>query len=285
MKAPGANDAVLEVRGLTVQTAQGLTLVDGLDLHVAGGERFAVIGESGSGKSVTGLAVMGLLPQGLTVRGSIRVCGEEVVGAPERRLRRLRGSRVGIVFQEPLTALDPLTRLGAQLGEALARAASAEGRRLRGAGRRRAVREALEAVQIDDADRLARAYPHEASGGQRQRVAIAMALACKPDVLILDEPTTALDVTVQAEVLGLLRRLVADNGMATLFVSHDLAVVAAMAERALVLRAGRAVETGEVTTLLTAPRKAYTRELVAAARALDDSLGDAGRAPGPEGWS
>lgn len=292
-------DAVLAVEHLTVRTDDGRTLVDDVSFEAAPGARLALIGESGSGKSLTSLAIMGLLPEGLTAEGSIRVAGHEMVRTSDAAARRVRGRHVGIVFQEPLTALDPLGRLGDQLGEALARAGrsgagrddvgrgvagdgvsqreaparelSRGGRRTR-AERRAAVRAALEDVRLAEPDRLARSYPHEASGGQRQRVAIAMALAARPDLLILDEPTTALDVTVQAEVLDLLAGIVTGSDMATLFVSHDLAVVAQMADSAIVLRSGRAVEQGPVAQLLARPREEYTRRLVDAARALDAAL-------------
>lgn len=267
-----SDEPVLDIRHLTIRAGDGRTLVEDLNLRAEAGEHVALIGESGSGKSLTSVAVMGLLPAGLHVAGSIRVCGQEVVGTPDRITRQLRGTRMGIVFQEPMTALDPLVRLGNQLGEAIGRAAAADGHRLTRRGRRSAVREALGAVRIHQPDRIARAYPHEASGGQRQRVAIAMASAAHPDLLILDEPTTALDVTVQAEVLHLLRDLIGEHRMTTLFVSHDLAVVATMADTAVVLRAGRAVETGRFTDLLSAPRQPYTRRLIEAARALDAAM-------------
>ncbi|GAA3754747.1 hypothetical protein GCM10022240_04740 [Microbacterium kribbense] len=285
-------EPALAVEHLTIRTDDGRVLVDDLSLEVPSGARLALIGESGSGKSLTSLAIMGLLPDGMTAAGSIRVAGHEMVGVSDAAARRVRGRTVGIVFQEPLTALDPLQRLGDQLGEALTRAAAARsgtasggqaprgqmarGRMARGrmsrTERRAAVRAALGDVRLHEPDRIAQSYPHEASGGQRQRVAIAMALAARPDLLILDEPTTALDVTVQAEVLQLLDGIVAGGAMATLFVSHDLAVVAQMADSAVVLRGGRAVERGTVAQLLTAPREEYTRLLVTAARSLDDAL-------------
>lgn len=276
-------EPALRIEHLRVRTADGLVLVDDLSLEAAAGSRIALIGESGSGKSLTSLAIMGLLPDGITATGSIRVAGHEMVGVADADARSVRGRRAGIVFQEPLTALDPLARLGDQLGEAVSRAAGARSQRMSRSARRAAVRSALEDVRLSDPDRIARAYPHEASGGQRQRVAIAMALAARPDLLILDEPTTALDVTVQAEVLELLRGVVAGSGMATLFVSHDLAVVADMADEAVVLRGGRAVESGPIARLLSAPVDDYTQRLVEAARSLDRALdvGAGGSVPGP----
>ncbi len=171
------------------------------------------------------------------------------------------------MFQEPLTALDPLMRLGQQVAEPVKRHLG-----LRGAELRAAVHDALDEVRLPDPERIARAYPHEISGGQRQRVAIAAALACRPQLLIADEPTTALDVTVQAEVLALLDTLIAERGMSLLFVSHDLAVVSRMTDRALVLRAGRVVEEGAIRRLLDAPTDPYTVELVRSARELDAAL-------------
>ena len=211
--------------------------------------------------------------------GSVLLDGHEVVGAGDRALRPLRGPVAQVVFQEPLTALDPLMRVGAQIAEPLRRHLG-----LKGPALRAAVRDALGEVVLTDA-RIVRAYPHELSGGQRQRVAIAMALAAGPRLLIADEPTTALDVTVQDAVLSLLERLVADRGMALLFVSHDLAVVSRMTDRIAVLRDGRVVETGPVGDVLRAPQHPYTAALVASARALDDALdaGDGDRAAGPGG--
>jgi ABC-type microcin C transport system duplicated ATPase subunit YejF len=193
--------------------------------------------------------------------------GSEVIGAPDQKLNKLRGPAATIVFQEPLTALDPLMRLGRQLAVPLQRFGG-----LRGAALRTAVLDALREVKLPEPERIARAYPHQISGGQRQRVAIAMALACKPALLIADEPTTALDVTVQADVLALLDGLVAARGMALLFISHDLAVVSKVTDRVLVLEHGFAVETGPLQDLLRAPHHPYTQSLVAAARKLDAAL-------------
>jgi peptide/nickel transport system ATP-binding protein len=268
----------LQVDDLTVRTDVGRPLVDRLSFEVGAGERLALIGESGSGKSLTSLAVTGLLPDGLTASGRVRVDGIEVVGARERVMNGIRGRRVGIVFQEPLTALDPLATLGAQLAEPIRRAARAAQERLDRPALRRAVLDALDGVRVREPERVARSYPHEVSGGQRQRVAIAMALAARPELLIADEPTTALDVTVQAQVLELLDRLVVERGMALLFVSHDLAVVARMAPRAVVLLGGREVEAGPIEELIARPRDEYTRRLVAAASELDRSL-DFGATP------
>lgn len=273
----------LDVHGLTVRDTAGASLVRDLTFEVGTGERVGLIGESGSGKSMTALAVLGLLPEGLTATGIARLrCptdedGTDMVGATEPQRVAARGRDVAVIFQEPLTALDPLMRLGHQLAEPLVRRARAAGLRPRGTELRAAVRAAMEEVSLPDPDRIARAYPHEISGGQRQRVAIAMAIACEPALLIADEPTTALDVTIQAEILALLDSLVAGRGMSLLFISHDLAVVASICKRVVVLKDGVAIEHATVADLVTAPVHPYTRELVASARALDDALARVGR--------
>ncbi|WP_447914103.1 ABC transporter ATP-binding protein [Microbacterium phyllosphaerae] len=260
--------SILDVAGLTVRSGAG-ALVRDVSFSLGPGERLGLIGESGSGKSLTSLAVTGLLPDSLVASGSVLLDGHEVVGARDADLRPLRGPVAQIVFQEPLTALDPLMRVGRQIAEPLRRHLG-----LRGAELRSAVAAALDEVALSE-PRFARAYPHELSGGQRQRVAIAIALAAKPKLLIADEPTTALDVTVQDAVLSLLERLVAERGMALLFISHDLAVVSRMVDRIVVLRDGLAVEEGAVAQVLQHPAEPYTRMLVDSARALDAFL-DAG---------
>ncbi|GAA3589973.1 ABC transporter ATP-binding protein [Klugiella xanthotipulae] len=267
---------ILDIEALTVTADDGRRLLDRITLAVGPGERVGMIGESGSGKSMTALAVMGLLPPGMTATGSILLGGTQVVAAAERDLVSLRGRVASVVFQEPLTALDPLMRLGHQLAIPLRRHQN-----LRGSALTEAVLRGLREVQISDPDRIARAYPHEVSGGQRQRVAIAMALACAPELLIADEPTTALDVTVQSEVLALLDTLVSDRGMALLFISHDLAVVSAVTERVLVLRSGVVVEAAPLTDILRTPDDPYTAELVASARALDAVLDSVARPTAP----
>ena len=263
---------LLSIRNLSIEVG-GIRLVDDLSLDVAARERVGLIGESGSGKSITGLAVAGLLPRGLRAQGSIRLASQEVVGAPERVLDDLRGRVVALVFQEPLTALDPLMRVGRQVALPLARRARRDGARLSGGALDRAVEDLLVEVALPEPLRIARSYPHELSGGQRQRVAIAMALACRPDLLIADEPTTALDVTTQGEVLALLNRLVHERGMALFFIGHDLAVVSQAVDRLVVLQRGMVMETGPRGEVLAAPRHPYTQSLVAAARRFDAALG------------
>ncbi|WP_431074989.1 ATP-binding cassette domain-containing protein [Microbacterium phyllosphaerae] len=257
--------SILDVAGLTVRSGSG-PLVRDVSFSLQPGERLGLIGESGSGKSLTSLAVTGLLPDSLAPSGSVLLDGHQVVGARDADLRPLRGPVAQIVFQEPLTALDPLMRVGRQVAEPLRRHLG-----LRGAELRSAVAAALDEVGLSE-PRFARAYPHELSGGQRQRVAIAIALAAKPQLLIADEPTTALDVTVQDAVLSLLERLVAERGMALLFISHDLAVVSRMVDRIVVLRDGLVVEAGAVAQVLQSPAESYTRMLVDSARALDAFL-------------
>lgn len=264
---------VLDLTGLSVRIEGPAprTLVHGVDVSLAAGERLGIIGESGSGKSLTALAVLGLLPYPLVAGGSARITvpdgAVEVVGTPSRRLDRVRGTTVGAVFQEPLASLDPLMRVGAQLAWPLRRH-----RDLRGDALRRAVLDALAEVQLADPERIARSYIHEISGGQRQRVAIALALAADPQLLIADEPTTALDVTVQAGILELLQREVTDRGMSLLFISHDLPVLAGIADRVLVMREGRQIELGATSQILGEPADAYTAQLVAASRRLDEFL-------------
>jgi peptide/nickel transport system ATP-binding protein len=257
--------SLLEVDGLSVRRADGHELIGGVSFTIGPGERLGLIGESGSGKSLTALAVTGLLPAGMTSYGSVVLDGTQVVGAPDRRLDAVRGRAAAVVFQEPLIALDPLTRVGRLLAEPLRRH-----RGLRGKALRAAVLGALDEVRLPE--RVAGAYPHEISGGQRQRVAIAMALACEPKLLIADEPTTALDVTVQAEVLALLEGLVVGRGMALMLIGHDLAVVAGVADRIVVLKDGAAVESGSVREIVREPRHPYTRTLVDSAWKLEAEL-------------
>ena len=259
MPAPGT--PLLEIRGLDVEfrtMAGAVHAVNGLDLDVRAGEIVGLVGESGSGKSVTSRAVMGLLPgRTTTVRGSIRMTGDELVGLPERAYRRVRGERIAMVFQDPMTALDPLYPAGDQVAEAL----RFHFRLSRAAARDR-VRELFGQVGLD-ADAVLDSHPHQLSGGMRQRVMIAMALACEPELLIADEPTTALDVTIQAQILDLLGSLVRERGMAMLLITHDLGVIRALCERAVVLYAGQVAEIGPVASLFTDPRHPYSAGLAA----------------------
>ncbi|AYG04384.1 ABC transporter ATP-binding protein [Gryllotalpicola protaetiae] len=253
----------LEVRDLTISLGQRV-LVDRLSFTVADGERFGIIGESGSGKSLTTLAVLGLLPDGITATGSIRLDGLEIIGMPERELARIRGRRVGAVFQDPQTALNPMRRIGDQLVEPLLLHGLVS-RRDRPGRVRQAVRLA-ELVRLPEPELIVERYPHQLSGGQRQRVGIGIAVAASPQLLLADEPTTALDVTIQAEILALFNALVADAGASLIFVTHDLAVLSDVADTLLVLAGGVAVERGSVAELISNPRHPVTAGLVAAAR-------------------
>lgn len=251
--------APLKVTGLTV-TIGGNELLHDISFSLAPGERLGFIGGSGSGKTLTALAVGGLLPEDAEVRGSIRLGQTELVGLPERELAALRGERIAMVFQEPKTALNPLHRLGRQMTEALALHYSLSRSERRDAALRLASR-----VGLRDPERMVRAYPHEVSGGQRQRAAIAAAISAMPGLLLADEPTTALDVTVQRGVLQLFRELTEGDDTSLVFITHDLAVMAEVAERVLVFDAGQIVEDGEVSQILAAPGHPITRALINAA--------------------
>ncbi|GAB2657268.1 dipeptide ABC transporter ATP-binding protein [Nocardia goodfellowii] len=255
---------VLAIRNLRVHFGSR-TVVHGVDVEVRPGEVVALVGESGSGKSLTARAALGLLPAGATASGSVRVADTEVVGAAEAELHALRGIRAAMVFQEPQTALNPVQKIGTQIVRALRahHARTGSGTLSKAAARARAV-ELLRMVEIPEPERRLDWYPHQLSGGQKQRVVIALALSGEPDLLIADEPTTALDVTVQAEILELLRALRRSQGTAVLFITHNLGVVAEIADRVVVLRAGRVVEQQTVHGLFAAPEEAYTRELLAA---------------------
>ncbi|NRD25652.1 ABC transporter ATP-binding protein [Frigoribacterium sp. VKM Ac-2836] len=251
----------LVIDDLTV-TIGDRRLVDGLSLDVPDGARVGLIGESGSGKSLTTLAVLGLLPDGARATGSIRLDGRELLGAPDRELAGLRGRVVGTVFQDPRTALDPVVTVGRQIAEPL----RLHGRLGRRDARARAVAAAAE-VGLPDPETVVDLYPHQLSGGQRQRVGIAMALINRPGLVLADEPTTALDVTTQAEVLALFQRLVDEQRTSLLFVTHDLAVLSRITDHAAVLSHGRVVERGPVEQLLHRPEHEVTRGLVEATRA------------------
>ena len=251
----------LVIDDLTV-TVGDRRVVDGLSLDVPDGARVGLIGESGSGKSMTTLAVLGLLPDGARATGSIRLDGRELLGASERELAGLRGRVVGTVFQDPRTALDPVVTVGRQIAEPL----RLHGRVGRRDARARAVAAAAE-VGLPDPETVVDLYPHQLSGGQRQRVGIAMALINRPGLVLADEPTTALDVTTQAEVLALFQRLVDEQRTSLLFVTHDLAVLSRITDHAAVLSHGRVVERGPVEQLLHRPEHEVTRGLVEATRA------------------
>ena len=255
-------EPILQVRGLdvTFETNDGpVHAVRGIDLDVMPGETVAIVGESGSGKSQTTMAVMGLLASNGRARGSAKYRGRELIGLSHRQLNRVRGEKITMIFQEPMTSLDPLYRIGRQIAEPIVHHRGLSGR----AARARVI-ELLDLVGIPDPARRVDAYPHELSGGQRQRVMIAMALANDPDMLIADEPTTALDVTIQAQILTLLAELQKKLGMAIVFITHDLGIVKRIADRVYVMRAGEVVEEGETAKLFAAPQHPYTQMLLAA---------------------
>jgi len=255
--------ALLDIRDLRIGFGAA-EAVRGISLQLDEGEVLGLVGESGSGKSVTALAIMGLLGLAAKVSGQILWQGADLPSLPETALRKLRGREISMIFQEPMTALNPVMRIGRQVSEAAeAHFPSWTGRE----ARQKAIA-ALEAVAIPDAAARYGDYPHQFSGGQRQRILIAMALINRPRLLIADEPTTALDVTVQAEVLDLLKQLQRQHGLAMLFISHDLAGVGKVAGRVAVMRAGQIVETGSALRLLTAPEDSYTRSLLAAVPTL-----------------
>ena len=245
---------------VTLPTPRGVAqALRGVSFSLARGQTLGLIGESGCGKSLTALALMGLLPERARVSGSIRFDGTELTALDEPAWCRLRGARIGMVFQEPMTALNPLHPVGRQIGESLRLHKG-----LSGAAARAEALRLLERVQLPQAAGRLAAYPHQLSGGQRQRVVIAIALACGPDLLVADEPTTALDASVQREVLDLLAALVADTGMAMLLVSHDLALVADRVQQLMVMYAGQVVESGNAARVFAQPAHPYTRGLFAA---------------------
>ncbi|MEV6103874.1 ABC transporter ATP-binding protein [Streptomyces sp. NPDC051940] len=253
---------VLDVDGLNVtfSTETGdVPAVRGVSLHVRPGETLALVGESGSGKSTVAFATMGLLPRNARTEGRVAIGGTDIAAATEAELCRLRGKSAAMVFQEPATALDPLTRIGKQIAEVIR-----NHRDVTAAEARAEAVELLRKVGIPDPEKRASAYPFELSGGQRQRVVIAMAIANEPGLLIADEPTTALDVTVQAEILDLLRKLAAEAGTGVLLVTHNMGVVADFADRVAVMLQGEIVETGTVEDVLLRPEHAYTKRLLAA---------------------
>ncbi len=271
--------ALLEVRDLATHFAGRhgtVKAVDGVSFSIDAGEIVGLVGESGSGKSVTGFSILGLIdPPGRIVRGSVQFEGAELVGRPQRELRRLRGRRIAMVFQDPSATLNPVLTIAVQMrlaieahervGEAAARARSAE---------------LLARVGIPDAGRRLDTYPHQLSGGMRQRVAIAIALLNRPALVVCDEPTTALDVSIQAQILAEMKALARESGTALIWISHDLATVSALASRLLVMYAGRVVEEGTVGEVLSAPRHPYTRGLLDSLPSLAEPGRDLRQIPG-----
>jgi len=255
------SERLLEIQNLSVAFRDGraaVEVVTGASITIDPGEVISLVGESGSGKTVTALSIGGLLPaQSLAyVKGRVLYNGQDLLVMPESGLRKIRGSRIAYVFQEPGSALNPVFTIGYQIMESLQLHGQATG------SRHDQVIELLKLVGIDEAKRVMVSYPHQISGGQQQRVMLAIALACKPDLLIADEPTTALDVTVQAQILDLLKAIQRERGMAVLLITHNLAIAASMARRMYVMYAGQIVETGESADLIRSPRHPYTRALL-----------------------
>ncbi len=267
------SEAILEIRGLRTcfRTRRGtFPAVDGVDLELRAGETLGVVGESGCGKTVTALSILRLLPEppARIEAGEIRFEGRDLLRLSPEELRRVRGRKIAMIFQEPMTSLNPVFTIGSQIDEALRLHTD-----LDRAARRARTQELLATVGISEPARRMRDYPHQLSGGMRQRVMIAMALACDPAVLIADEPTTALDVTIQAQILALLDELKARFRMSVLLITHDLGVVAESAQRVAIFYAGRVVETGPVEAIFRAPRHPYTQGLLLAMPAADAPRG------------
>ncbi|MDM5059733.1 ABC transporter ATP-binding protein [Aeromonas rivipollensis] len=262
---------ILEVRDLEVEFSVDdgkIKVLDGVSFQVAPGQTLGIVGESGCGKSVTSLAIMGLLPRphGQVVAGSIRFQGEELLSLPPDQMYKVRGNRISMIFQEPMTALNPVQTVGTQLMEVF----SLHRPDFSKAQRKEAAIAMLQRVGIPEPAQRFAVYPHNLSGGMRQRVMIAMALACEPDLLICDEPTTALDVTIQAQILDLMKALQAQTGMAIIFITHDLGVVAELCDEVVVMYAGRAVERADIFELFDHPRHPYTHGLMASIPRLED---------------
>jgi peptide/nickel transport system ATP-binding protein len=274
MNKTGA-EPLLDVRELRTHfnTRDGaVRAVDGVSFHINAGETLGVVGESGCGKSVTSLSIMRLVPTPPGKHsGEVRFMGRDLLSLPEKTMRDIRGNEISMIFQEPMTSLNPVLNVGRQIGETLRLHQGMDAR----AAEQRAI-DMLDLVQIPEARRRVREYPHQLSGGMRQRVMIAMALACNPKLLIADEPTTALDVTIQAQILDLMRGLKSTVGAAILLITHDLGVIAEMAERVVVMYAGRKVEEATAIDLFARPRHPYTRGLLGAVPKLGSSLEEAG---------
>ena len=265
-----SKEIILEVKNLCVELRHensSRKLLDDLNFFARQGEVLGILGQSGSGKSLTALALSGLLPKTMNVSGSVKICGKEIIGARERTLNAVRGSEISIVFQEPSAALDPLMRIGKQIALPLKKHAL-----LRGAHLWDAVFSLMREVQLTDVERIARSYPHEISGGQRQRAALAIALACSPQLLIADEPTSAIDAQIQKQLVNLIADVAHNRGITVLFISHDIAVVNSIAQRIIVMKEGKIVEEAHAHELLASAKHEYSRLLIQSARTLDGSL-------------
>ncbi|MGY5810002.1 ABC transporter ATP-binding protein [Rhizobium sp. LEGMi198b] len=264
--ATSSSGSLLSIEALTVDFG-GVRVLQGVDLTLARGEALGIVGESGSGKSVTWLAALGLLPKTAMVGGSVRLDGRQLLRAAPADLDRIRGGHVAMIFQDPSSALNPVLRIGRQIGEVLTRHQGVSGSSIRAETKR-----LFDLVGLPDAARRFDAYPHELSGGQNQRVMIAMALAGKPDVLVADEPTTALDATIQAQILDLLTTIRRETGMALVLISHDLGVVSETCDRIAVMYAGRIVETAPSGSMFANPHHPYTQGLLAALPPFEGAL-------------
>ncbi len=274
------NGDILAIRNLEVDFGT-VRVVRGINLNIGRGEAVGIVGESGCGKSVTWLAALGLLPRSAAVRGEVLSNGENLVGAPERILNKVRGRRISMIFQDPMSALNPVKTIGQQIAEVLYLH-----RGMTGMSARREVQRMLDLVGMPDSARRIDAFPHELSGGQCQRAMIAMAISGKPEILIADEPTTALDVTIQAQILELLIQLRRELGMALVLVSHDLGVISEICERVYVMYAGRVIESASSRELFEMPRHPYTRGLIDALPSMDGERRRLRPIPGnvPEPW-
>jgi oligopeptide transport system ATP-binding protein len=278
-RSGSASASLLEVRGLTLRfrkDRKSLQALTDIDFNLAPGEILGIVGESGSGKTQILLTMMGLLAENGRASGSVRLRGDEILNLPSDRLDRIRGSVMTMIFQDPMTSLNPFMRVGKQLTEVLVKH--------RGVGGAEAVRQAtamLEHVRIPEAERRMAMYPHEFSGGMRQRAMIAMSLLCKPALLLADEPTTALDVTVQAQILTLMRDLARQTGTSVILVTHDLGVVADLCDRVIVLYGGRIMEDGPIDDVFYTPKHPYTRGLLRSMPRLDEKThGELATIPG-----
>lgn len=274
------SDALVEIRDLKV-AFDGRSALHGVDLTIGRGEALGLVGESGCGKSITWLAALGLLPRSASASGSVLLEGRNILNAPARDLEKIRGRRIAMIFQDPASALNPVLRIGRQIGEALTLHQGLSGSAIKAEARR-----LLELVGIPDAVRRLDAYPHEMSGGQNQRVMIAMALAGKPDLLVADEPTTALDATIQAQILDLLATVRRETNMALVLISHDLGAVSEICERVAVMYAGRVVEEADAVDLFAEPRHPYTIGLLGALPSIAGPRRRLDPIPGavPEPW-
>jgi peptide/nickel transport system ATP-binding protein len=271
--------ALLEVAGLCAEirppaASAPKTLLRGVSFQIGEGEVVGLVGQSGSGKSLTSLAIAGLLPRTIRAEGSILLDGREIIGANERTLNTVRGKDAAIIFQEPASALDPLMRIGRQIALPLGKHAASGGQRLRGANLRGAVFSLMEEVRLTDIPRIAASLPPEISGGQRQRAAIALALSCAPKLLIADEPTSAVDASMQEQLTDLICQTAARRNIAVLFITHDIALVKKRAARIMVMREGCIVEENTAGAIIDHPQHDYTRRLIAAARELENAGGE-----------